>query len=285
MNLRNKSKNLKETLIKNDEEKKKGKGGGGDKRFLNYFKLEDGEKMTIRLLPDGGDSGEYWSEYEQHAIKTKGVDPVRCSYESNGESCDVCNYSYQFHLDGDKKNNTKWMGKSKFLAQCLVIDAPFEVNGHDDENENLVKLFSMPYGVYEIIKEAVIEDQIGDIMDTDFIIKNVKGKNGYSNYDRSYFAKKEEPLDAGVVAAFDSGDLVLFDFAEIVPEATTSDEMTEWLDHAIKVDSKASRSTTSTSSDDKESVDESDEEDDDAPKKTSAKGLLDRLKKKDNNKE
>lgn len=285
MNLRNKSKNLKETLLRGDEEKKSKKGGGGDKRFLNYFNLEDGEKMTIRLLPDGGDSGEYWSEYAMHSIKTKGVDSIRCSYEANGDSCDVCNHSYQFHLDGDKGNNTRWMAKSKFLAQCIVIDAPFDINGHDDDDENIVKLFSMPYGIYQIIKEAVIEDQIGEIMDTDFIIKNVKGKNGYNNYDRSYFAKKEDPLSDEIIDAFDNGDLELFDLVAETPNATTSDDMTEWLDNAIAVESKTSRPSTTGASDDDESVNDSDDKGEEtSTKKSSASSLLERLKKKDKNK-
>jgi len=289
MNLRNKSKNLKETLIKQAEEQKTKKANKGDKRFLNYFDLKENEKMKIRLLPDGGDSGAYWKEYNIHSIKAKGVDSIRCSYESNGDPCDICDYSYNFHLEGDKDNNGKWRAHSKFLAQCIVLEAPFEVNGHDDEDENPVKLFSMPYGVYEYITEQVIEDQVGELMDTDFYIKKVKGSNGYNNYDKSYFAKNEDPLEDTIIDEFESGELKLYDFAEIVPEETTSEQMSEWLDHAIEVDKKASRTRTTTSSrqsDDEASVNDSDKSGEtSSPKKSSARGLLDSLKKKEKNKE
>lgn len=289
MNLRNKSKNLKEKILKHDEEKKS-KKGKGDKRYLNYFDLDFDEKMTIRLLPDGGDSGEYWMEYNIHGggLNLRGLDNIMCSYTSSGEDCPVCTHSYSIFSGGDKTEAGRWRSNNKFLAQCIVIDSPFEVN--DTEESNPVKLVNLPYKVYEILREAIIEDQVGEIMDCDFVIKRTKNSGGQAAYDKSFFVKKEEPLDDDIIDAFDSGELVLFDLAKEIPKATTTEDMDEWLDKAIEMDNKAARRSTkqkgsSAGSDESEEAGNDEGEDDDAPKKTSASALLDRLKNKDKNKE
>ena len=283
MNLRDKSKNLKAKILKNEEEKKS-KKGGGDKRFLNYFDLEDGEKVTIRLLPDGGDSGEYWAEYHIHGggLNLRGVNNINCSYTSSAEDCPVCQHSYSYFSEGNKEEAGRWRSNNKFLAQCIVIDSPFEVN--ESEDGNPIKLINLPFKVYEILKEAVIEDQVGDIMDTDFIIKKTKNSGGRPAYDKSFFAKKEEPLGDEVFEAFESGELKLFNLFDEIPAATTTEEMDEWLDKTIALDKKASRRSTSSGKDDDDNS--SDDSDEDAtPKKSSASSLLNRLKNKDKDKD
>jgi len=283
---------LREKLLKDDEEKKS-KKGGGDKRFLNYFDLKENGKMTIRLLPDAGDTGEYWSEYEIHGggLKLRGLDNINCSYSSSGEDCPVCQHSWGYHNDGNKEEAKRWRSNSKHLAQCIVMDSPIEVNETDDGNP--IKLINLPYAVYEILKEAVIEQQVDEIMDTDFIIKRTIGSNGYPAYDKSYFARKEEPLSDEIFEAFDSGELVLFDLFAESPDVTTTEDMDKWLDKAIEVDTKASRRSTSRS-DDSSSGDADDSSDGDSSneadgspekKKSSASSLLNRLKNKDKNKE
>lgn len=285
MNLRDKSKNLKAKILKNEEEKKS-KKGGGDKRFLNYFDLEEGEKVTIRLLPDGGDSGEYWAEYHIHGggLKLRGAKTINCAYTSSGEDCPVCQHSYSYFTDGNKDEAGRWRSNNKFLAQCIVIDSPFEVNEAEDGNP--IKLINLPFKVYEILKEAVIEDQVGDIMDTDFIIKKTKNAGGQPAYDKSFFAKNEEPLGDEVCEAFESGELKLYNLFDEIPDATTTADMDEWLDKTIELDNKASRrSTSSRSSKDDDDDNSSSDEDETPNKKSSASSLLNRLKNKDKNKE
>ena len=136
-------------------------------------------------------------------------------------------------------------------------------------------------------KEAVIEDQVGEIFDTDFVIKKTKNSGGQPAYDKSYFVKNEEPLDDAIIDAFDSGELQLYDLSEVIPKATTTEEMDEWLDKAIEKDNKVARRTTKTSNDSSDKDDDKDDDssDDDKPKKTSAGSLIDRLKAKNKNKE
>ena len=294
MNLRDRanSKNLRDKIMKNEEEKKS-KKGGGDPRFLNYFDLPENGKMTIRLLPDAGDTGEYWAEYKVHGggLKLRGVDNINCAYSSSGDDCPVCSHAWDFHNEGDKDEASRWRSNDKHLAQCIVMDSAVEVNETDDGNP--IKLIHLPYKVYEILKEAVIEEQVGEIMDTDFIIKRTVGKNGRASYDKSYFAKSEDPLNDEILDAFESGDLVLFDLFAEAPDATTTEDMDKWLTHALNVDEKAARRSTRSSSkdDDKDGGDgdkddsgSDDDKEESTPKKTSASALLNRLKNKDKNK-
>jgi len=83
---------IKNNLIKQEEKKNK---KGGDPRFLNYFDMETSQQMVIRLLPDGGDSGELWLEYSTHGPNLKNglVDNIACA-NMNDERCPACTYSY-----------------------------------------------------------------------------------------------------------------------------------------------------------------------------------------------
>lgn len=281
---------LRDKFVKRETEKKTKKGG--DKRFLNYYDLDEGDKMTIRLLPDGGDSGEYWLEYATHGgnLKTRGVESISCAYTSSGEDCPACAHSFEYYNDGDKDEAQRWRRKETYIGQCLVIDSPIEVNETDDENP--VKLLYLPYSVIEEITESIMEQKIGEIIDHDFVIKKTVGKNGYAGYGKSYFNTSEEPLSDDVLDMFEDGSLKLFDLSEELPEASSTDDVEEWLDKTIEIDEKANRrrgagkKSTRTKSDDD---DHDDDEDDDKPeksekkstKKVSGSALLNKLKKKE----
>jgi hypothetical protein len=281
--------NLRDKFVKRDEESKKKKGG--DKRFLNYFDLGYGQKMTIRLLPDGGDSGEYYLKYSTHGpnLKTRGVEGIQCPYDANGDDCPACGYSYDFYNDGNKEEAGKWRRKETFVGQCLVIDSPIEINETDDGNP--VKLMYIPWGMLEQINEAVMEQQVDEPMDVDFVIKKTKNSGGFASYDKSYFMKEVEPLDDEILDAFDSGEMNLFDLSKELPAPATTEDVEEWLEKTIETVTKANSRQNRTNHDDgvDDDVDDQkyddEQKDDEAgenkpPKKTSAKSLMDRLKKK-----
>lgn len=286
--------NLREKFMKRDEEEKSKKSGKGDKRFLNYYDLDFGEKMTIRLLPDGGDSGEYYLEYATHGpnLKTRGVTGIACSYTSSGEDCSVCAKSFDHHSDGDKDEAFKWRRKETFIGQCLVIDSPIEIN--ETEDVNPVKLVYLPWGMVDVIKEAITEGQVENPMDVDFIIKKTKNKGNRAEYGKSYFANSVEPLDDDILDAFDNGEMNLYDLSEELPAATTSEEMEEWLEKTIKIVDKNSKRGNRSGSDndsdddsdndsDNDSADDPDDDSDNdstTVKKTSASDLMNRLKNK-----
>jgi len=283
-----KAKNLREKFVKKDQEQK-AKKNSGDKRFLNYFDLEFGEKMTIRLLPDGGDSGEYYLEYSTHGpnLKTRGVKSIACSYMSSGEDCPACGKSFDFYNDGDKTEAQKWRRKETHIGQCLVIDSPIEIDECEDSNP--VKLMYLPWGMLEQIKEAIMEGQVDDPMDVDFVIKKTKNQGGYADYSKSYFVKTVEPLDDEILDAFDNGEMSLYDLSEELPAPTTTEEVAAWLEKTEEIVSKAGNRSSRVSNDEDDeddtpkeesSEDEDKEEPSSKSKPKSAKDLMSRLKKK-----
>lgn len=280
---------LKDKFIK--ESKDGGKSGkGNDKRFLNYFDMKTGDKMTIRLLPDGNDSGEYWYEYSTHGskLKIRGLESISCAYTSSGEECPACQKFFDLYEDGDKEEAKRWGKKQTFLGQCLVVDSPVEVNESDDGNP--VKLVYLPFGIIEIIKEAIIEGHIDDPLDYDFVIKKTENNGGYAEYSKSYFDRDKNPLPDEILEAFESGEYVLHDLSKEAPEPSTTEQVEEWLEKAEEKDAKkkkrgnassgsSKRSQRNDDDGDKDEKEDNGEDDSGGTSKTSASSLMDRLKK------
>jgi len=284
-------KKLREKLIKDEENKGKNKT---DPRFLNYFDLDFNEKMTIRFLPDGGSSGEYWLEYATHGpnLHNPSIEAISCASTSSGERCPACTYSYEFHNDGDRDEAQKWRRKDTSVAQCIVIKSDIEIN--ESEDGNPVKLMYLPYSIKEEIKDSIINGTIDDPINHDFVIKKTKNQGGRASYEKSFFKPNSEDLPDVIVEALEEGVAVLYDLSEELPKAADADEVDAWLEDAIEKMEKTHRRKKKTkviiddSDDDDSDDDDNDDDDNDdddskdkSSKKTSAKDLLSRIKKRD----
>lgn len=307
MSIRNMAKKSKD-IRKKAEEKAANKGKKGkDLRFLNYYDMQEGDKLTVRFLPDP-ESGEYWLEYATHGpnLKLRGLDAVSCSYTSSGEDCPACSYSFEFHNDGDKTQAQRWRRKETYIGQVLVTDQNPCIEINEPEDGNQVKLIYIPWGVIDNIQEAIMEGRIGEIIDHDFVIKKTTNKGGQANYDKSYFKETEDILDDEILELFEDDDsgVYLFDLGKELPAPSTTDEVDEWLEKAIELDEKTSRRRKSSGGgkaggrraskddddDDKPSRSSKAEADDDGgdnkeTRKVGKSALMDRLKKKQESKE
>lgn len=220
--------------IKNKLEKEGNKKGGNDKRFLNYFDLESNKTMTIRLMPDGGDSEELWLEYSTHGgnLKNPMVDRITCA-NMNDEKCPACSYSYGLWQNDEKDEAKKWRNKTTYISQCIVIESPIEINQSDDGN--MIKLIYLPFGIKEVIKEAIINGTIEDPTEVDFVIKKTKNSGGYSTYDKSFFKTKESDIPTEVLNSIGDGTSYLYDISDELPEIATAAEVKVWLDKTIDI--------------------------------------------------
>jgi len=240
MSLKNKLKlktNLKKK-IENESAPKK------DTRYLNFYDLKDGEKMKILFVPCAG-SGELYRKWKVHGpnLGIRGVGGVRCSDEANQQDCPACQQGYALLNEGKEDGNDyeaykeeakKWFSREFTLAQCLVLEAPFEVSESPDNNE--VKLIRLPWAIEEKIRESVLEGIVDedDICLRPFVIKNtMNGK--YNTYKNSFFHPKQ--VDDEVLEAFDDEDLVVepydLETIDVIPEETTEAEVEAWLEKAI----------------------------------------------------
>lgn len=238
---------LKSNLKKQIEDE--AKSGGTDNRFLNYWDLKDGEKVKILFVPDT--NGELWGKFKKHgpSLKVRGAGSIRCAYESSSEDCPACQKGFDLlNLEketGDKSYKDeakKWFARDYTVMSCIVLDSPFEVSEAPDHNQ--VKLIYVPYAIEKLIKEAVTEGQLDEdeLCRTPFFIKKGKNAGGYAEYTSSYFARKPvtdeelEFFDDQVVEQYDYGTI------DVIPPATTTEEVEEWLVKAVEAVEKAERS-------------------------------------------
>lgn len=230
---------LRNKLQKEREDKENGnKKKKSDTRFLNYYDLEFGQEMVVRLLPDGSGSGDLYKEYETHGpnLKNPSIERISCVYKSSGERCPICYHSYQLNQSGDKEEAKRWRGKQTFISQCLVIDSPIEINESDDQNP--VKLMYLPWGMKESIVDAILNGTISDPTEVNFVIKKTKNQGGFASYDKSYFKINDDrDIPDAFAEALEAGVAYLYDLNEEVPPVATVEESQEWLNNAIAVES------------------------------------------------
>lgn len=240
------------------------KSNNDDKRKLNYYSMDDGEKMRILFVPDV--HGEFWAKFSMHGPQLKikgadgkdrgvrGVNAINCCYKSSAEECPACQKGFDLFAKaketGDKdfkEEGKKWMPKDYTLTSCIYLDSPVEIN--QDPTGNQVKLFYLPYAVENIIKEAVTEGIIDEdeLCSTPFVIKKTKNSGGFPSYENSYFERKLikdeelEYLEDMVVEQFDYSTL------DVIPKNTTTEELEEWLEDAeAKYEEVLSKSSNST---------------------------------------
>lgn len=225
----------------------KEKTSGKDTRFLNYYDMKEGEKMTILFLPDA--NGELWAKFSKHGpnLKLPGVGSVNCAYKSSGEDCPACQKGFAFLNESREQNDPKlkeeakrWFSRDYTIVQCLVLDSPIEVSESPDGNQ--VKLMYIPFAVENIIKEAVTEGIVpeDELCTTPFVIKKTTNQGGWASYENSYFSRKqitEEELEV-----FEEFTIEQYDFNEldVIPDPTTTEEVQEWLEKAEQAVLKAS---------------------------------------------
>lgn len=237
--LKNKLK-LKTNLKKQIEQEGQKKN---DTRLLNYYDLKDGERMRVLFIPDAS-NGELYRKWKVHGpnLNMRGLKGIRCHDEAQQSNCPICAQGFALLNEGKEPGNDyeaykteakKFFARDYTLGQCIVLEAPFEVQQSPDHNQ--VKLFFLPWAVEEKIREAIIEGFVNedDLCMTPFVIKNTK--NGQHNtYKNSYFERKM--VDDDTLAAFDDEVVEAYDLStiDIVPAVPTREEAEEWLDKAIE---------------------------------------------------
>lgn len=267
---------LKQSMKKEIEREKEG-GKGNDPRFLNYFDLKFDEKMTVLFVPDV--HGTFWRKFKKHGpnLRIMGADKkergirvphVNCAYHSSNEDCPVCQKGFElFSLakeTGDKsykEEGKRWMARDYTLVSCIVLESPMEITATEDGNQ--VKLLYLPYGIENVIKEAINEDLVAeeDLCSTPFVIKKTKNQGGKASYDNSYFQRKV--IDDDALAYLEDMVVEQFDYDEldVVPENTTTEDMEKWLAEAEAAYEKALNA--------KSRAGNGDEDDKEPPKQTS----------------
>lgn len=251
-----------------DEENK---GKKNDSRILNFYDLGDNEKLKVVLIPD--EEGMVMHKFHKHGPKldNPGVGSIACMYKMDGESCPVCAHGWSLYQNGDE-NSKKWLPKDYHVVQCVVVDDDPPIEIPDNEDGNVVKIFYMPFNVYERIKETIKEGLIEDPTEHVFVIKKTKNQGGRSSYANSYFIP--DPIPDNIVEAFSEIDVEPYNLKEegIIPQVPTVDEAEQWLERAKNIieggDDSGGDQQKDDSSDQQQSTGPSKDYDEDVPEKS-----------------
>lgn len=275
---------LREKLQEEEESKGKPKGSN-DPRYLPFYQMEERETMKIVFVADP--NGDLYTSYRKHGgnIKVPGIKPINCCYTSSGESCPVCQLSYQYYQEEGKgsANAQMWRGQNHFITQCIPIESNIEIPETVDDNgdlTNIVKLMALPFKVKEKIDEAIISGEVNDPTEIVFVLKKNKNDGGYATYEHSYFLHKdlEDIVPSEIFEAADQGLVQPYDLQEELPAATTTEEVQEWLDDALEKIANAEKTKNKTKnvkskvSEKLGSKQDDDDDDNDEPKSSGGSG-------------
>jgi hypothetical protein len=236
----------KELLEKNFEDAENTGGREDDIRILPYYKLKTGEKLRVIFQPD--EDGNLFRYFKKHGpnLKMPGAGTIDCIYHSSGVECPACKKGFALMNDVSKDEGKRWMAKDYYVAQCVVVDAPFELPERPEDHparDNEMWIVYLPYKVYEKIKsdyrEGLVDDPFGEV----FVFKKTENKGGQASYDNSFFERNTEAQLAEMFNAFEDAqvDPYVLD-GGIIPDPATTEEVEEWVAKVEKMQEKASAS-------------------------------------------
>ena len=224
---------------------------GDDARFLNYFDMDFGQKMSIIIMPD--ENGLIFHKYNTHGGRklklprgTKGrPQQVGCNRMNHGGECAICDEMFDQYnkADGDKKSDAhktanRLQTTETILMSCVVIDSPVEVKYPEDGNR--VKLVRVPSDVYKRIKADIDEGEIDpeeDLSSIPFILRKTKGDGDFAAYDTSGFSRN--PITEEDEAKFEGQVIELYDFHDLdeklTPKEIDEEEQKEWVAKALEL--------------------------------------------------
>lgn len=201
---------------------------GGDSAIYPHWNIQEGQTVSIRLLPDSDPNNTFfWIERAMIKLPFAGIKgevsskPVTVQVpcmEMWGETCPVLTEVRPWFKDKNLETmgRTYWKKKS-YLFQGFVIDNKL---ADDKAPENPIRRFIMGSQIFNIVKNALMDSEIEELP-TDYvrgldfkIAKTAKG--GYADYSTSTWARRERALNAEENAAIEQHGL--FDLKSFLPK-------------------------------------------------------------------
>ena len=179
---------------------KEGGSGGGFSRFYPFWKMNIGEFVTLRFLPDADTTNPmgFLVENLTHNLYINGQRKVVPCLTQYGEPCPICAHSRKLYDAKDEVNGKKYYKKKEYLGQVLVVSSPFEY----DAGDNPVKLVSFGPQLFKTIQAQFMSgdlDQVPCDFDNGYDFKILKtDQGGNANYSASSFVRKSSAVDSAI---------------------------------------------------------------------------------------
>jgi hypothetical protein len=205
----------------------------GPSNYFNFWDMPDGSQCVIRFLPDSNEENPmgFVVEKKMHNVEVNGKRrsvPCNTMYSSD---CPVCAVSAAYYKQDDKVNGKKYWRKASYVAQAMIVESAVPIKDGEESVIGKVKLVSIGYSLWKIIKEAFEGGDLDDVPfayegGCDFIIK--KDRQGeYASYVLSRFARKNRALTDDEVAYAESE---MKDLSTILPPQMDIDKIEAMLE-------------------------------------------------------
>ena len=208
---------------------------GGDNAIYPFWNLKEGEQSTVRFLPDGDQSADFfWKERLMIKLPFAGVKgetdsrPVQVQIpcmEMYGEQCNILNEVRGWFKDPTLEDmGRKYWKKRSYIFQGFVTE-----NGLNEDSlpENPIRRFIIGPQIFQLIKSALLDPDMEELP-TDYtagvdfrIVKTSKG--GYADYSTSNWARRERPLTEAEKSAIEKHGL--FNLNDFLPKKPTDVEI------------------------------------------------------------
>lgn len=203
--------------------KKSDKGdSGGQNNYYRFWDMNVGSTATLRFLPDANPNNPmgFLVEKAMHTLIVNGNKQSVPCLKMYGEDCPVCKVSAAYYAKDDKINGKRYYKQKQHLAQALIVQDPLPPDAKTGETaENKVKLLSINYSLYKIIKSTFEQGDLDEVPyaydgGTNFIIqKDMQGE--YASYVLSKFARKSTTMPDSLVNELSSK---LVDLSTLLPK-------------------------------------------------------------------
>lgn len=203
----------------------------GDRQVLqnNYYPFWDmkpGQKAVVRFLADKDSDNPRGFLYEKvsHNLTINGQRKTVPCLGMYGEDCPICKASQEFYKKNDEVNGKRLWKKKQYLAQAIIVEDPLPPdNTTGEKHEGNVRLLSLGFQIYNIIKEAFTSDELEDNPYShengcDFIIKKTE-QGQYASYAVGTKFSKQRALSDGEIAAAEEGSIELSTLLPKHPDA------------------------------------------------------------------
>ena len=199
-----------------------------DNAIYPHWNIDEGTSATLRFLPDGDSSNDFfWVERQMIRLTFPGVKggeskpvtvQVPCG-EMYGDACPVLTEVRPWFKDPSLEDmGRKYWKKRSYIFQGFVPENPL----NEEKPANPIRRFVISPQIFNIIKAALMDPDMEnlpvDYMNgTDFrVTKTTKGQ--YADYSTSKYSRKERALDEQELAAIDEHGLyTLKDFLPARP--------------------------------------------------------------------
>lgn len=235
-------KQIRERLLSSQNKERTSTNDGAAYAFWN---IPDGETATLRYLPDGDSSNEYfWRERQMIKLKFSGIKgqsgkpleiQVPCM-EMWNETCPILTEIRPWFKDTQLEDVARsYWKKRSFLFQGFVRTNPMK---EDVQPENPIRRFVINKQIYQLIHNGILDPDMEEIPvdythGTDFRITKTK-KGQYPDYATSTYARKTSPLTAEELQAIETFGLFnLNDFLPKKPDAETLNAISEMFQASV----------------------------------------------------